>query len=99
LNFVNPRFKVKDDNIFLIRENEYKKLEENIISILEPVKELDFEIIDFGIRDPKFASGELQRTLRKSLVIKLQKGTSVIDLSMQIPKLINGNYIVINGRI
>lgn len=99
LNFIDPAFKVDESsNIFTIRQKEYDKLEERIVEILKPVEDIDFQIIDLGIRDSKFSSGELHRTLKKTLVIKLQRGASIIDLSMQIPKLIDNNYVVINGR-
>lgn len=98
MDFVNPNFKVNETNIFNIRQREYNKLEEEISLILEPVKDIGFDIIDFGIRDSKFSSGELHKTLKKNLVMKLQRGTSNIDISMQIPKLIDKNYIIINGR-
>ena len=98
MKFVNPMFKPKEDNIFLIRQREFDALESTILQILQPVVDIGFEIVDFGIKDPKMASGELQPTLRKNLIIKLQRGTSNIDLSMQIPALIDDNYIIINGR-
>jgi len=99
LKFVNPMFKVDEEsNIFQIRQTEYGQLEKTINEILQPVTEIGFEISDFGIKDSKMASGELHQTLRRNLVIKLTRGTSNIDLSMQIPKLIDDNYLVINGR-
>jgi DNA-directed RNA polymerase beta subunit len=99
LKFINPGYKVKDNrNIFTIRKEEYDTLETTIREILKPAEELGFTITEFGIKDTKFSSGELYRTLKRNLVIKLQKASSEVDLSMLIPKLINDNYLVIGGR-
>ena len=99
MKFVNPSYKVNEDrNIFTLRKTEYENLELIIRDILKPAEELGFTLIDFGIREPKFSSGELYRTLKRNLVIKLQKGGAEIDLSMLIPKLIDDNYLVIGGR-
>jgi len=96
--FNNPNFVAKANNIFTIRRKEYDSLIVDIKTILKPVEEIGFTVDVCEFRDPKFASGELQKTIKKNLVIKMQRGTSNIDLSMQIPKLIDGNYIIINGR-
>jgi len=99
LEIVNPKFKVnKEKNIFIIRKQEYDQLESNIREILKPAEELGFSINEFGIKDSRTSAGELEKSLKKNLVIKLQKGTSEIDLSMYIPKLVDDNYIVISGR-
>ena len=99
MNIINPYFKVnKDRNIFIIREKEYVKILDNIVEILKPVEELGFTISELDFREHKFSSGELSKTLRNNLVIKLQKGSSEIDISMLVPKLVDHNYIVINGR-
>jgi len=99
LNIKNPYFKVnKEQNIFVIREREYSEILENVREILKPVEELGFTIAELDLREHKFSSGELNKTLRENLVIRLQKGNSEVDLSMLIPKLVDHNYIVINGR-
>jgi len=99
LKFINPSYKVQENkNIFTIRKQEYDNLETIIREILKPAEELGFKITEFGIKEPKFSSGELYRTLKKNLIIKLQKATFEVDLSMFIPKLIDDNYIFISGR-
>jgi hypothetical protein len=99
MNIINPNYKInKDDSIFGIRQNDYDKLLDTVAQILEPVKELGFDIIELGIKDSRFSSGELSKTIKQTLSIQLQKGSAKIDLSMFIPKLIDGNYIMINGR-
>jgi len=99
MNIINPNYKInKDDSIFGIRQNDYNKLLDTVTQILEPVKELGFDIIELGIKDSRFTSGELSKTIKQTLSIQLQKGPAKIDLSMFIPKLIDGNYIMINGR-
>jgi len=100
LKFINPSYKVNEDrNIFTFRKQEYETLEATIRQILIPAEELGFTITDFGIREPKFSSGgELNRTLKRNLVIKLQKEKFEVDLSMLIPKLTDDNYLLIGGR-
>lgn len=99
MNIINPNYKInKDDSIFGMRQIDYDKLLETVTEILEPVKELGFDIIELGLKDSRFTSGELSKTIKQTLSIQLQKGPAKIDLSMFIPKLIDGNYIMINGR-
>lgn len=99
MKFINPSYKVNAErNIFTLRKSEYENIESTVREILKPAEELGFQIMDFGIREPKFSSGELYRTLKTNLVIKLQKGASEIDLSMLIPKLIDDNFLIIGGR-
>ena len=98
LNIINPHYKLREQNIFSIRDQEYAALLETVRQILIPAEELGFELTDCRIKDSRFSTGEISRTLKQNLVIRLQKGASKIDLSMQIPKLVDGNYIIINGR-
>jgi len=98
MKFLNPSYTLRDDNIFNIREKEFEGLEPKIREILIPAEQLGFNIVDFGIKDSRFSSGELSKTIKQRVVIKLRKSNSDIDLSMDIPKLVDGNYIVINGR-
>lgn len=99
MNIINPVFKVRtDENLFTIRGRDYDRLLPIISDIVKPVEEIGFQIIELDIKDPRFTSGELSKTIKKNLVIKLQKGTSTIDLTLSIPKLIDNNYIIINGR-
>ena len=96
----NPIYKVGDMNnhIFNIRQQEYAALLENVRKILIPAEELGFDLIEYRLKEPRFSNGEISKTIKKNLIIRFQKGTAKIDLSMQIPTLIDGNYIVINGR-
>ncbi|MFW9871833.1 MAG: hypothetical protein ACFFG0_01940 [Candidatus Thorarchaeota archaeon] len=99
MNIINPIFKIQgEDNIFNIRKKEYENILPLTQEILEPVKELGFEITELDLKDSRFSSGELSKTIKQTLVIKLQKGKSIIDLTMFIPKLVNDNYIIINKR-
>jgi hypothetical protein len=101
MDLINPFYKLHNlnKNIFTIRKDEYQDLENKIRQILVPAEELGFEIVDFGIRDHRFSmEGELDRTLKKNIVIKFKKLTAEINLSMSIPKLIDGNYFYINGK-
>jgi DNA-directed RNA polymerase subunit beta len=100
MEITNPRYKLGENgSIFSIRQKEYENLESSVREILKAAEEIGFTVNDFGIREPRvFPSNELDRTLKKNFVIKLQRGTSEVDLSMSIPKLLDSNYIMINGR-
>jgi len=96
---INPAFKIQsEDNIFTIREKEYEQILPIVSQIVKPVENIGFEITELGLKNSRFSSGELSRTVKQTLVIRLQKGNSNIDLSLFLPKLVDGNYIVINGR-
>ena len=97
---VNPIFKIQneDNNIFTIRQKDYDQILPTVTQIVKPVEELDFLISEITLKDSRFTSGELSKTLKQTLTIKLQKGASNIDLSIFIPKIIDNNYIIINGR-
>jgi len=100
LNIINPTFKIQDEdnNIFNIRKKDYEHILPLTREILQPAIDLGFTITELDLKDSKFSSGELSKTTKQSLIIKIQKGTANIDLSLFIPKLIDNNYIVINGR-
>ena len=100
MNIINPIFKIQneDNNIFTIREKDYEQILPMVQEIVKPVEEIGFIINDVSLKDSKFSSGELSKTLKQTLSIKLQKGNANIDLSIFIPKLVDKNYIYINGR-
>jgi len=100
LNIINPTFKIQDEenSIFTIRQRDYDQILPLVEQIVKPVEEIGFQINEVSLKDSRFSSGELSTTLKQTLVIKLQKGSSNIDLSLFIPKLIGDNYIYINGR-
>lgn len=97
---LNPTFKLRDEdnNIFTIRQTEYEKILPIVSQIVKPVENIGFQIVELGLKDSRFSSGELSRTIKQTLAIKLQRGNSNIDLSIFLPKVIDRNYIVINGR-
>ena len=96
---INPIFKIQgENNIFTIREKEYEQILPIVSQIVKPVEEIGFQIVELGLKDSRFSSGELSRTVKQTLAIRLQKGNSNIDLSIFLPKLIDKNYIAINGR-
>lgn len=100
MNIINPTFKLQDEekNIFTFRRLDYEQILPLAREIVAPVEEIGFTINEVSLRDSRISSGELSKTLKQTLVIKLQKGTSNIDLSLFIPKLIDNNYVIINGR-
>ena len=100
MNIINPIFKIQneDNNIFTIRRLDYENILPLATQILQPITQIGFTITELDLRDSRFSSGELSKTLKQSLVIRLQKGTHNIDLSIFIPKIVDGNYIMINGR-
>lgn len=97
---INPVFKIQDvdNNIFTIRKQDYSKLLNTIAEILKPVEELGFSIEELSIKDPRFSSGELSKTIKQNLTIRLKKASAEINLNLFIPKLIEDNYVFINGR-
>lgn len=99
MDIQNPNYVIpKDVNIFNIRQIDYDNILINVANILKPIFELGFDIIELDIKSSKNSIGELYRTLKNNLVIKLQKDIHLVDLTMAIPKLIDGNYFIINGR-
>ena len=98
MDIINPYYKPSEHNIFDIRKIEYDKLESDARNILLPVVKLGFNISEFGIEYARSTPGELCKTVRRNFKIVLEKAGTVIDLSMSIPKLIDDNYIIINGR-
>lgn len=99
MNIINPTFKLRDEhNIFNIRRFDYDQLLPTIKEIVEPVKEIGFEINEVDLKDTRISSGELCKTIRQTMSIKLQKGGSNIDLTLYVPKIIDNNYVMINGR-
>ena len=98
MEIINPNFALKEKNAFSIRKIDYDSIIEKVEQILIPAQELGFEITKLNLKEHKFSSGELFNTLKKNLVIRLQKDDVEIDLSMFLPKLIDDNYIYINGR-
>ena len=100
LEIINPIFALQNEekNIFTIRKTDYSNILDLARQILEPVTKIGFNIAELDLKDSRISSGELSKTLKQTLSIKLQKGSSTIDLSLLIPKLADDNYIVINGR-
>jgi hypothetical protein len=100
LDIINPTFKLQNeaDNIFTLRRKDYEQILPLVREIVTPVEEIGFTITELDLKDSRFSSGELSKTIKQTLVIKLQKGSANIDVSIFIPKLINDNYISINGR-
>jgi len=100
MNIVNPVFKIQDENesIFTIREKDYEQILPLARQIIQPVEDIGFQITELELKDSRFSSGELSKTIKQSLIVRLQKGTSNIDLTLYLPKLIDSNYIIINGR-
>ena len=101
MNIINPTFKIQneDDNIFTIRKLDYENILPLATQILQPVKEIGFEINELTLKDSRFSSGELSKTLKQSLVIRLQKGTHNIDLSIFIPKIVDDKWAKENSFV
>ena len=100
MDIINPTFRLQDEarNIFTIRKNDYEQILPLVREIVTPVEEIGFTITDLELKDSRFSSGELSKTIKQTLAIKLQKGSAKIDLSIFLPKLIDDNYIIVNGR-
>lgn len=100
MEIINPTFKLRDEekNIFTFRRSDYEQILPMVREIIKPVEEIGFTISELLLKDSRISSGELSKTIKQTLVIKLQKGAALIDLSVFIPKLIDDNYVIINGR-
>ena len=100
MDIINPTFSLNDEvnNIFTLRKKDFEQILPIVREIVAPVEEIGFTINELDLKDSRFSSGELSRTVKQTLVIKLQKGSSNIDLSIFIPKLIDDNYVIVNGR-
>lgn len=99
MKFINPNYVLKDENNFFnIRKNTSANLLEKINEIIQPVTDIGFEIVEVAIKNARSFPNELAKTVKQNLVIVLKKGEHEIDLSMYIPKLIDNNYFMINGR-
>ena len=100
MNIINPTFKIQDEdsNLFTIRQKDFDQILPIVQEIVKPVEEIGFNIVETDLKDSRFSSGELSKTIKQSLVIKLQKGNANIDISLFIPKLIDRNYLMINGK-
>ena len=86
---INPRFQLnQNSNIFTIRKNEYNQILPIVSQIVAPVQNIGFQIADLRLKDSRFSSGEISRTVKQSLIIRLEKGNSKIDLSLFLPKLL-----------
>ena len=77
------------------RRFEYDNLLDNVRKILEPVQEEGFEILSCQIKPQEVRSKDIAVTGVDRLEIKLEKDEQQIDLSLQIPMLIDNNYIII----
>ncbi|MHA1802250.1 MAG: DNA-directed RNA polymerase subunit beta [Candidatus Heimdallarchaeaceae archaeon] len=100
MKIINPAFTIQNPewNIFTIRKRDYENILPVAREILKAPEDLGFTLEELELRDIRFSSGELSKTLKQNLVIKLKKGNSLIDLSIYVPKLIDDNYVFINGR-
>lgn len=97
IDIINPNFKMKDGhNLFKVREEDYKRLIPHIYKIFEPVVEEGFQISELQLKD-SYAQ-EMDRNLYQLLNIILQKGDDKIDLSLKIPKIVDGNFVIIGGK-
>lgn len=100
MDIINPTFKLQDEakNIFTIRRKDFEQILPLVREIVAPVEEIGFTINEVDLKDSRFSSGELSKTIKQSLAIKIQKGSAKIDVSVFLPKLIDNNYIIVNGR-
>ena len=98
MNIINKKFEIKENNIFEIRKREFSNLLNIVREMLEPVKDIGFTVKELAIKPSRLIQGELFRTFKENLVIKLSKDIHDLDLSVFIPKLVDDNYIIINGR-
>jgi len=94
----NPTLRLPDRNIFNIRQENYNQLMEDIEEMLKVPLKYGFEIEKFEKVNTRYHGNNLINTVKENIVLKLSKGGKIIDLSMQIPKLIDGQWFIINKR-
>jgi DNA-directed RNA polymerase beta subunit len=100
LKIVNPHYKIRDEdnNIFMLRRKDYERILPVVQEIVQPVEEIGFSIDKVEMKSSRNIKGELSKTLYSILQMKFSKGSSLIELKLYIPKLIDNNYMFINGR-
>jgi len=100
MKITNPYFKIDEKcNIFDIRKKEYDNIEFLIAEALKPVFDLGYDITKFGITNiARYQIEELSKTYKKKMELVLNKNEVKIDLSMNIPELIDDNFVFVNGK-
>ena len=98
MKIINPYYELKENNIFEIKQEDYDSIVPKAREMVKPAEELGFTLKEFGIKEARTNYGELAKTLKDRLKIIFEKSGNEIDLSILIPKLIDGQYVFINGR-
>ena len=75
MKIVNPEAVIqnKDNNIFTMRQFDYDSILSKVQEIVKPVEEIGFQINEVSLKGSRFSSGELARTIKEKIIIKLQK--------------------------
>ena len=94
----NPNLELPTRNIFTVRKENYDQIMDDIAMMLEVPLEHGFTLEQFEKRPARYNNFNLMHTIKENLVLKLNKNGNLIDLTMQIPKLVNDQWIVINNR-
>lgn len=98
INFKNSNYNL-DDSIFNIREIDYNKIEVCANDIVKSVESVDIDVKTCQVISSNYSKSELYRTISDKLEIQVeQKDEKIIDVSLMIPRLIDKNYIMINGQ-
>jgi len=95
---VNPELNLSDRNIFTLRQENYDQLLEDIAEMIKVPLEYGFQLERFEKVDTRYNGFNLINTVKENIILKFEKGGKIIDLSMQIPKLIDGQWFIINKR-
>ncbi len=100
MQIINPTYKIQDEenNIFTLRKKDYERMLPVVQEIVQPTTEIGFSIDKVDIKGSRNIKGELSKTIYSILQMKFSKGSHNIDLKLYIPKLIDNNYLFINGR-
>jgi len=94
----NPELVLPKRNVFTFRQEDCDRLMTDIGIMLEVPIKCGFVLEKFEKHDVKNQGFNLINTVRESIVVRFSKGKHIIDLSMQIPKLIDNQWFVINNR-
>jgi len=94
----NPDLKLPEINIFNLRKLDDLKLMDTIEEILKVPIKYGFKLEEFSKSDIRYTGHNLVNTIKENINVKLSKNNNIVDLSMQIPKLVDNQWFVINGR-
>jgi len=83
---------------YYLKQYDYNKILDDVREMLIPCEELGYTIRELDIKEPRETFIELAPTKKSNLVIILEGRGATINLSVTIPKLVDNNYLIVNGK-